>query len=112
MSISISIDVSKINKEWLVVGKTGVKYLAIDVYENKEPDRYGNTHAVKQTPPKDVKAAMKAAGERTPYIGNGKDWSMREAQPQATPRSRPTEAQLANQEMKNGSTIETDEVPF
>lgn len=109
MSISISIDTSKINKDWLIAGKTGKKYLAIEVYENETPDNYGNTHAVKQAAPKDIKAKMKAAGERVPYIGNGKDWSKINRDDQQVPRkNQPTEAQMANQ---TGEGVDLD-VPF
>ena len=29
--ISLSIDLSKVNKDWFVIGKTGTKYLSLDV---------------------------------------------------------------------------------
>lgn len=72
--ISLSIDLSKVNKDWFVIGKTGTKYLSLDVYENDVPDKYGNGWAAKQSPPKDVRADMKQRGEKIPYCGNGKEW--------------------------------------
>lgn len=107
--ISVSIDLSKVNKEWFYVGTNGKKYLQIDIYENDVPDKFNNTHAVKQAAPKDVREAMKAAGEKTPYIGNGKEWGREERT--TAPRKGPTEAQLANLTPPAGGA-ESDEVPF
>ena len=94
--ISLSIDTSKLNEKWFVIGKTGTKYLTFDVYENDVPDKYGNGWAAKQSPPKDVRLAMKAKGEKIPYCGNGKEWD-RPAPSQAPKPNQPTEKQLANQ---------------
>lgn len=82
--ISLSINLSLINKDWFVVGKTGNKYLALDVYENDQPDKYGNGWSAKQSPPKDVRADLKQRGEKIPYCGNGKEWN-RKPDPQPTP---------------------------
>jgi len=82
--ISLSIDLSKVNKDWFVIGKTGTKYLALDVYENDQPDKYGNHWAAKQSAPKNIRAEMKQRGEKIPYCGNGKEWD-RPAGPQSAP---------------------------
>lgn len=67
-SINISIETAKIKDEWLVTGKTGKQYLSIRVYANEEPDKYGNTHAVTQVCPKE----LRQEGQKAWYIGNGK----------------------------------------
>lgn len=66
--INISIDYNKINKDWLVHHHNGKVYLTMDVYQNDEPDKFGNTHAVKQSVPKE----KRQKDMRIPYLGNGK----------------------------------------
>lgn len=89
--ISLSIDLGKLNKDWFVLGKgePPKKYLALDVYENDEPDKYGNHWSAKQTPPKDVRADMKQRGEKIPYCGNGKEWDNQPKTPPAPKQGSP-----------------------
>jgi hypothetical protein len=85
-TVFLKIDVTKIPKEWLFKGAKGT-YADIAVYENEQPDEYGNTHAVKMNPPKAVK-------ERDPnvkgvYIGNGKRLERRDGGSQSQARPAP-----------------------
>jgi len=81
--ISLSIKRSAIKANWFrKAANSNEEYMDFDVYENDEPDRYGNHWSVKQTPPKAIRADMKQKGEKIPYCGNGKEW---DRQPQATP---------------------------
>ncbi len=70
--LTLKIDVTKIMKEHLFKGKSGT-YLDLCVFENREESKYGDTHYVVQGVTKEVREAMKEAGDRMPIIGNGKD---------------------------------------
>lgn len=65
--IILKINCSKILKEHLFAGKNG-KYLDIVIFENREPDQYGNTHTVYQG----VSKAARESGVKGPIIGNAK----------------------------------------
>jgi hypothetical protein len=66
--ITISINVTRIDKTALFEGKTG-KFLNLALRENKDgPDQYGNTGFVAQ----DLGKERREAGERGPIIGNWK----------------------------------------
>ena len=68
--IQASIDVTKINKEALYKGKKGI-YLPLSISDLREPDKYGNTHVIKQDLGKHIDDKMK----RFKIIGNGKAWT-------------------------------------
>lgn len=66
--ITISINVSKIDKQYIYEGKSG-KYLNIAVFENRDgPDKYGNTHYCVQDLPKEARDQ----GVKGAIIGNAK----------------------------------------
>jgi len=50
-------------------GKNGAIYLDLIVFENDKPDQYDNDYAVKPSQSKE----SRDAGEKAPYIGNGKN---------------------------------------
>lgn len=85
--ISLSIKRSALKENWFIKGATD-EFIAIDCYENDEPDKYGNHWSLKQTPPKEVRADMKQRGEKIPYCGNGKEWDRKESpqQPALAPK--------------------------
>jgi hypothetical protein len=67
--ITTSINVTKIDKSAIKDHKSGGKYLALTLMENKNgPDQYGNDGYVVQ----DIGKARREAGERGPIIGNWK----------------------------------------
>ena len=76
MSISASIDVNKINGDWLFNGKTRKdgsfpQYLSITIRKNKHGrDQYGNDGFITQ----DVPKQFKAEGVRGPILGNWKSF--------------------------------------
>lgn len=79
--ISLSIKRSALKANWFVKSSTSSEeYLTFDVYENDQPDRYGNQWSVKQAPPKEIRAQIKQRGEKIPYCGNGKEWGDRPPQ--------------------------------
>lgn len=48
-----SINLSKVDKNKIFTGKSGDKYLFIDVWINDEPDKYGNISSIQQQTKKD-----------------------------------------------------------
>lgn len=46
-----SICLSDIPKQYITTGKNGKKYIAINVWENREPDRFGNSHSIQVAVP-------------------------------------------------------------
>ena len=72
MIISASIDVDKIDKAKLVVGKTGVRYYPITVIVNDELNEYGQDVSITEGQSKEEREAK----AKKKYIGNGKKvWS-------------------------------------
>ena len=74
--ITISIDLSKIDKSRIIEGKNGAKYYNLTVDKTRNPDRFGNTHAVYQSQTKEERADKK---EKV-YLGNGKEWIFNKVQ--------------------------------
>lgn len=98
-SISISIDVSKIDKTALYISpKNGKKYLSLMLKIREEKDQYGFDGFIVQEIPKD----RKATGEKGPILGNAKimDWDT--PKPQARPQAPVT----------NSFDDEEDDIPF
>jgi len=71
--ISISIDVTKIDKTALYEGKTGKKYLSLMLKLRGEKDKYGFDGFIVQ----EISKERKQAGEKGPILGNAKimDWN-------------------------------------
>lgn len=65
--IIAKIDVKKINKDWLFAGNKGT-YLDAVIYENDSVDQFGNSHVIKQNPPRE----MRDQGAKPIIIGNCK----------------------------------------
>jgi hypothetical protein len=80
--ITLKINVSKILKEHLFEGKQG-KYLDLVVFENDEPDEYGNDFKFVQGLSKEARQR----GEKGPILGNGKRFNRGGS---STRTSRPT----------------------
>jgi len=104
----LKLDVTKLDKSAFFKGAKGT-YVDITLWENDQPDEYGNTHSAKQDMGKERR------GEKTPYVGNakpfgsggsggngaGRDVSAQEA----TRRSQPAQAAPAQDE-------DDSEIPF
>ena len=63
------IDLAKIDKEKIFVGKKG-KYIDVSIWLNDEEDNYGNTMSIQQSTKKE---------ETSIYLGNGKEHQKQEA---------------------------------
>lgn len=67
MPIAIKIDVTKINKDRLFVGKNGAKYLDAILIETPD-SKYGDSHMIVQS----VSKEERQAGVRGAILGNAK----------------------------------------
>jgi hypothetical protein len=67
------IDLAKIDKEKIFVGKKG-KYIDVAIWLNDEEDNYGNTMSIQQSTKKE---------ETSIYLGNGKEYQKQEVNPPA-----------------------------
>ena len=99
--IILKIDVKKINKNWLFTGNKGT-YLDAVIYENDKESQFGDTHVVKQNPPKEERAK----GEKPVIIGNGRFMPQKAGQQAARPA--PAKAQPPHQD----DGMSGDEIPF
>jgi single-stranded DNA-binding protein len=98
-SISISIDVSKIDKSALYISpKNGKKYLSIMLKIREEKDQYGYDGFIAQ----EISKERKAAGEKGPILGNAKIMDWDQPAPQAKPQAPVT----------NSFDDEEDDIPF
>ena len=102
--IKITINVTRILKEYLFDGKNG-KYLSLVVWKNRVPDQYGNTHRVDQDLPKEARDA----GVKPPVLGNAKfpDSAPAKPMPAAQSNQRPKPARDPDLDVKT-----EDDIPF
>lgn len=69
--IHISIDVTKIKKEWLLKGAKGT-YANLTLLYNEEQDQYGNNGMIVQSAPKEIYEKDKT--QKGPILGNCKEF--------------------------------------
>lgn len=66
--IKLSICLSDLPKEKITTAKNGKKYINLVMWENREVDKFGNTHS--------IQVNKKEKEEPTIYVGNGVDKSL------------------------------------
>lgn len=66
--LSVSIDLNKLDKSRIVVGKNGAKYYNLSVIVNDEKDQYGNDISVTTA---QTQEERQAKAQRT-FVGNGR----------------------------------------
>ena len=99
---TMSICLTEIPKEKILIHENGKKYLMLETWDNDEPDKYDNDFSVSVALSKDEIERSKT-GEKInrTYLGNGRIWEpvskMREATPEEV-------AQMENEEH--------DDLPF
>jgi len=79
-SISISIDLNKIDDQYIIQGKNGARYVDLKLV-NSPDNQYGSDYFVSQGLPKNVRDQVKASGgeyPKTPIVGNGNAWQIME----------------------------------
>jgi len=105
--INISIDLTKIDKSRIKEHKNGSKYYNLTVDEKREPDQFGNTHTVYQTPTKEEREAKAPKV----YIGSGKEFKFNNQQQTApAQQAQPSNYNNAPAFTPNPETI--DDLPF
>lgn len=70
--INISICLSDLPKEKINKGKNGKKYINLCIATRRQPDQYGNTHAIWVGQSKEERENK---AEKV-YVGNGKEYSL------------------------------------
>lgn len=91
-SLSLSIDLNKIDEKYVVKGKDGARYLDLKMV-NTPDNQYGNDYFVSQGLPKNVREEVKESGgewPKTPILGNGKAWQCMEGKVNSGPKDTPT----------------------
>ena len=106
--LKLKLDVSKLDKSAFFKGAKGT-YVDVILWENDEPDQYGNTHSAKQDMGKDRK------GEKTPYVGNAKPFGQDKLgirSPEYGQQERPTHQNGAKPPTPTDDFQEDDDIPF
>jgi len=86
--ITISIDISKIDKSRIKEGKNGAKYYNLTVDKKQAPDQFGNDHTVYQTPTKEEREAKASKV----YLGSGKELVFNTNRQQSAPEPQSNQA--------------------
>lgn len=83
---TMSICLSEIPKDKILVHENGKKYLMIETWDNDEPDKYDNDFSVSVSYNKDEIERSKS-GEKIPrtYLGNGKIWEAQNKMKESDP---------------------------
>lgn len=93
MIVAIKIDLTKIDKSKIFVGKTGNKYIDLSLLENKAgTDQYGNDFVCVQ----DIGKEARERGEKGPILGNGK-YRVRSAATPPAPREDASQPRYAQE---------------
>lgn len=66
--LSISIDVTKLDKSRFYEGKNGAKYCSLDVWVQDEPDKYGKDASVSESLTKEERESKRKKN----YVGSGR----------------------------------------
>ncbi len=113
--VSGKIDVMKIEKERLFIGKNGAKYLDFTFFLNDEPDQYGNNGMITQ----DVSKEEREQGVKGPILGNVKIfYRENQSQPnqnQSQPQGQGYQGNQGGNYQGNqggGQQIPDDDIPF
>lgn len=97
--ISVKLNVSKVDKNFLFKGKNG---MMLDLLLIEKPNQYGDDGFVKQSLPKEEFERRKQNNIETPIIGNWKRVQARVSQPQQNPQqgftAAPTNPQPAQED--------------
>ena len=93
--ISASIDLAKLNKSKIIMGKNGQKYYPLNIIINDEKNKFGQDVSISDTQTKEERTSK----AKKNYLGNGKTvWSKEKTSEQVEPL--------------NHSTNFADDLPF
>lgn len=77
-NLTISIDLNKIDEQYIIQGKNGARYVDLKLV-NSPDNQFGSDYFVSQALPKNVREEIKASGAewpKTPIVGNGNAWQI------------------------------------
>lgn len=111
-NIILKINVKKLNKDWFFKGEKGT-YADLVLYDNEGLDDFGNSHAIKQNPPKE----LREQGAKGIYVGNGKWMQSAQSQQSSRPPQRqqsrpPARQQQTTQREPDYGSEDDDSIPF
>ena len=107
-NITISIDLNKIDEQYITKGKNGARYLDVKLV-NSPDNQYGSDYFVSQSLPKSVREEVKASGgewPKTPILGNGSAWQCMEGRTNDNKPSKSAGAPAAS------APVVSDDMPF
>ena len=93
-NVSISIDLNKIDEQYIINGKNGARYIDLKLV-NTPDSQYGNDYFVSQQLPKAVRDEVKANGgdyPKTPILGNAKAWGVLDGKTAGKPEAAKSES--------------------
>lgn len=97
---TMSICLSDIPKERILIHENGKKYLSIETWDNDEPDKYDNDFSVSICFNKEeIEKSKNGETIKRIYLGNGRIWEQISKMREATPKD------IAQME-------ESDDLPF
>lgn len=97
-NLTISIDLNKIDEQYVIKGKNGARYVDLKLVNSPE-NQYGADYFVSQGLPKAVREEVKASGgdwPKTPIVGNGNAWQCMEGKLNANKPSKNDSAPAAS----------------
>jgi hypothetical protein len=110
-TISVSVNLSKIDPQFISQGKDGAKYLNLRLLHTPD-SQYGNDYMVSQDLDKASRETAKASGDwpKTPILGNGKVFSGRPASEDALTPSQRQSVNIITQATDQAGSA--DDFPF
>jgi hypothetical protein len=110
--ISLRIDLTKVDKQWIWQGKDGQKFLELTL-KNTPESPFGKDYMAVQSFGKEDRDRIKSSGEewpKTPILGNGIAWRITDG------RKANYESEVANSsepvQKKESFTPQDDDLPF
>lgn len=110
-NLSISIDLNKIDEQYIIQGKNGARYVDLKLV-NSPNNEYGSDYFVSQGLPKAQREAIKASGgewPKTPIVGNGNAWQVLEGQ---TNENKPARGDAPAAAPSAAPASGSDDMPF
>ena len=109
-NITISIDLNKIDEQYIIQGKNGARYVDLKLVNSPE-NQLGADYFVSQGLPKNVREEIKASGSewpKTPIVGNGNAWQCMEGKLNANRSSKSTSTAVAD----GATSASNNDMPF
>ena len=108
-NLTISIDLNKIDEQYVIKGKNGARYVDLKLVNSPE-NHYVAGYFVSQGLPKAVREEVKTSGgewPKTPIVGNGNAWQCMEGKLNSNKPSKGDSAPAAQ-----SAQVAQDDMPF